>query len=250
MPLSFEIDNGIGNRAALGLIVLQADETIEAEFRTFIGQDGVALYHSRIPSAPDVTAETLARMEAEIPAATRLLPDAVRFDAIGYACTSGATIIGSANVAQAIRTVKPGAATTDPLTAAKAAFRALNVTQMGFVTPYVATVSQAMRDSLEADGLSIKAFASFEQSDEHTVACIAPSSVLQAICDIGSMPDCEAVFVSCTNLRTAKILATAEARLKKPVVSSNQALAWHMLRLAGVSDPVLGIGKLFENSFR
>lgn len=250
MPLSFETDNGIGSRAALGLIVLQADETIEDEFRTFAGQDGAALYHSRIPSAPDVTAETLARMEAEIPAATRLLPDAVRFDAIGYACTSGATIIGPANVAQAIRTVKPGAATTDPLTAAKSAFRALDVTRIGFVTPYVAAVSQAMRDNLEADGLSIKTFGSFEQSDEHTVARIAPASVLQAICDIGSAADCQAIFVSCTNLRTAEILATAEARLGKPVVSSNQALAWHMLRLAGVNDNLLGLGQLFEHSLQ
>jgi len=204
MPLTFETDNGIGGRAALGLIVLQADETIEAEFGTFARQAGVALYHSRIPSAPDVTPETLARMEAEIPAATHLLPDAVRFDAIGYACTSGATIIGPANVAQAIHTVKPGVATTDPLTAAKSTFLTLGVTRIGFVTPYVPAVSQAMRDSLEADGLCIKAFGSFEQSDEHTVARIAPSSVLQAICDIGSAAGCEAIFVSCTNLRTSE----------------------------------------------
>lgn len=248
MSLPFETDNGIGGRAALGLIVLQADETIETEFRTFVGRDGVALYHSRIPSAPDVTPETLARMEAEIPAATRLLPDAVRFDTIGYACTSGATIIGPANVARAIHTVKPGVKTTDPLTAAKAAFRALGVTQIGFVTPYVAPVSQAMRDSLEADGLSIEAFGSFEQSDEHTVARIEASSVLEAICDIGSTADCKAVFVSCTNLRTAEILATAEAHLQKPVVSSNQALAWHMLRLSGVNDHELNFGRLFEHS--
>jgi maleate cis-trans isomerase len=31
-----------------------------------------------------------------------------------------------------------------------------------------------------------------------------------------------------------------------PVTSSNHAMAWHCLRLAGVSDPVPAAGKLFE----
>ena len=106
MRLSFDTDQGSGRRATLGLIVLQADETIEPEFRMLTDFEGVALYHSRIPSDPDVTPETLARMEAEIPAATRLLPSGVDFDVVGYACTSGATIIGAGNVARAIRSVK------------------------------------------------------------------------------------------------------------------------------------------------
>ena len=33
MKLAFDSDQGFGRRAALGLIVLQADETIEPEFR-------------------------------------------------------------------------------------------------------------------------------------------------------------------------------------------------------------------------
>lgn len=245
MRLSFEIDEGSGTRAALGLIVLQVDETIEGEFRRYLDIDGVALYHSRVPSAPDVTPETLARMEAEIPAAVALLPPSIDFDVIGYACTSGATIIGEAAVADAVRSVRPDVAVTNPLTAVKQACRALGVRKLGFVTPYVADVSAAMRAALEDDGLAITGFGSFERSEERVVARIAPQSSLQAILDVGQSQDCDAVFVSCTNLRVASVLAEAERRLAKPVISSNQALAWHMLRLAGVSDDRPGSGKLF-----
>ncbi len=117
MAIPFQTDNGIGTRAALGLIVLEADETIEAEFKHYINLEGVSLYHSRVPSGAEVTPETLARMEAEIPRAVSLLPSAVAFDVIGYACTSGATIIGEDNVARVIDDVRPGVIVSNPISA-------------------------------------------------------------------------------------------------------------------------------------
>ncbi len=246
MKLAFDSDQGFGRRAALGLIVLQADETIEPEFRSLVDLEGVVLYHSRVPSGAEVTPESLAAMQAEIPAAVRLLPPTARFDVIGYACTSGATIIGEAAVAAAIRSVRPGVSTSDPLTATKAACRALGVRRLGFVTPYVAEVSAAMRRNLEEAGLEIAAFGSFEESEEAVVARIAPASVLDAIFRVGAGADCEAVFASCTNLRATGVIAEAEARLGKPVVTSNQVLAWHMLRLAGLSEGRPAGGSLFR----
>jgi maleate isomerase len=34
--------------------------------------------------------------------------------------------------------------------------------------------------------------------------------------------------------------------LDKPVTASNHALAWHLLRLAGIGDAVDGFGRLFK----
>ncbi len=246
MKLEFDSDEGFGQRATLGLIVLQADETVEPEFRGLVDLEGVVLYHSRVPSGAEVTPETLAAMQAEIPDAVRLLPPTAEFDVIGYACTSGATIIGAAVVEAAIRSVRPGVATSDPLTATKAACSALDVQRLGFVTPYVAEVSAAMRRNLEEAGLEIAAFGSFEESEEAVVARIAPASVLDAIVRVGAAADCEAVFASCTNLRATGVIPEAEARLGKPVITSNQALAWHMLRLAGLPDGQPAGGSLFR----
>ena len=51
---------------------------------------------------------------------------------------------------------------------------------------------------------------------------------------------------SCTSLRVAEIVEEVEAAIGKPVSSSNHAMAWHALRLAGVNDAVQGWGRLFR----
>ncbi len=233
-----------GERAkAVGLIVLQADETIENELRPVF--DEAPLYHSRIPSAPQVNAATLARMEAEIPKASALLPPAANFAAIGYACTSGAAVIGGKRISAAVQSVHPQATVTHPLCAAVAAFAALGAHRLALISPYIAAVSDAVCDHFAAHGLLLVARASFEREDEAAVARISEASVLDAISRIGTSCAIDAVFVSCTNLRSFSIIEAAEARIGKPVLSSNQVLAWHLLRLAGYHHRKSGLGTLF-----
>jgi maleate isomerase len=247
MKLPFTTDDGAASKAAIGLIVLQSDESMEAELRSVFDQKGMALYHSRIPSAPEVTAETLKQMEQELPRAASLLPTAKALDVVGYGCTSGATMIGADKVAAAINAAHPGARTTDPITAVMAACKHLGVKKLGFVTPYVAEVSEAMRSLLEANGLTVATFGSFEQIEESVVARISTSSVLEAVCQVGESAEVDAVFTSCTNLRSFDIIEDAESTLGKPVISSNQALAWHMLTLAGLPTKGQGPGRLFND---
>ena len=83
LALDFETDAGFGERARIGLIVLETDHTLEAEVRS-LDVDGVAWYHSRIPMEPEVTPTTLTDMEARLPVAAGLLPSEFDFDAIGF----------------------------------------------------------------------------------------------------------------------------------------------------------------------
>ena len=159
-------------------------------------------------------------------------------------------MIGSEKVAEAIRTVCPGAHVTDPLAAIIAACRSLDVRRLGFVTPYIPEVSARMRQKLEAAGFEIKGFGSFEEGDDRVVARITEASILQAIEDVAATAPCDAVFVSCTNLRCLRVIPEAEAKIGVPVISSNTALAWHMLRMAGVSDSSDQFGQLFRQDQR
>lgn len=245
MKLPFLIDQGIGKRAALGLVVLPADETLETEMRSFLPEADVALYHSRIAMPPDVTTETLAGMADALPKAVAMLPEC-RLNVIGYGCTSGATVIGPDNVRNRVRDVHPESEVTEPISATITACRALGVRRLGFVTPYVESVSAAMRALLVKNGLEITAFASFEEGDDRVVARIAPESILAAIEGVAGQADCDAVFVSCTNLRVAGVAAEAERRIGRPVISSNMALAWHMRALAGLPTGVVPGLKLFS----
>jgi len=63
---------------------------------------------------------------------------------------------------------------------------------------------------------------------------------------VGQSDAVDGVFISCTSLRAAGIIEQAETALGKPVTASNHALAWHLLRLAGIKDEVEGFGRLFE----
>lgn len=243
--LPYATDAGWSERAALGLIVLQVDETIEQEFPALVDGAGARVYHARIPSGDDLTAETIARMAHDLPAAVRLLPPAVDFAAVGYACTSGAAVLGEDRVAALIGEARPGVPVTTPLTALRAACAALGVRRLGLLSPYIAEVSDALRRRLEDAGIAVAAFASFDQREERVVARIAPASVLDAALAVGAEAESDAIFVSCTNLRVAGVVAEAEARLGKPLLFSNQVLAWHMLRLGGVDDPLPGRGALF-----
>ncbi|WP_164658432.1 aspartate/glutamate racemase family protein [Tropicibacter sp. Alg240-R139] len=248
MKLPFETDAGIGTRANLGVVVLETDETLEQEFARMTQEPGVALYHSRIPMVPDIRPETLKQMAADLPASASLFPSSLQFDVIGYGCTSASTVIGPDGVRDAIQSARPEAQVTDPLSAIIAGCKALGASRLGFVTPYLPEVSAQMRTKLEEAGNTISSFGSFEECDDRVVARITPSAILSAVDAVTHDADCDAVVISCTNLRCLDVIPQAEARAGVPVVSSNQALAWHMLRLGGVSDPRPEFGQLFTRT--
>jgi maleate isomerase len=246
MKLDFDTDDGIGTRETLGVIVLETDETLEPEFARMMDIDGVALYHSRIPMVSDISPETLSRMERDLPASARLLPPSLDFDVIGYGCTSASTVIGSENVARAVQSVFPNARVTDPLAAIIAAGQSLGAKRLGFITPYVPTVSLRMRQALEQAGYEVAGFGSFEEGDDRVVARITERAIIAAAERVAGDASCDTIVIACTNLRCLRIIPEIEARTGVAVISSNQALAWHMLRLSGITEPMPAFGRLFS----
>ena len=232
MQMSYRLSDPIGTQATLGLIALQTDETIEPELQRIFAAEDVALYVSRVPSAPDVTPETLATMADELPRAAGLLPPSLHFDAIGYGCTSGATIIGPDRVADLVRGASNVGGVTNPLSAVLAGLTALKARRVAMVTPYIESVTAPMREVLIASGFTVPATVSFDEAIEARVARIDPASIVAAALEVGKA-DVDAVFLSCTNLRTLGIIDEIEHALDKPVISSNQALAWHMAQISG-----------------
>jgi maleate isomerase len=88
---------------------------------------------------------------------------------------------------------------------------------------------------------------SFYEESDLVVGKIDQKSILEAAISVGQVADVDGVFISCTSLRAAGIIAAAENALKKPVTASNHALAWHLLRLAGITDTRNDAGQLFRS---
>lgn len=247
--LAASLDNGLGSRARIGLIVLRTDQTIEFEARQVFGHiDSVSLYHSRIYNDFEISVDTLLAMKPLIPEAARLLPQEWAFNAIGFACTSGAMVIGDDDLKSLIQTVHPEARISNPVHACIDAFAALEARRVAVVTPYSRSVNDAIAAGFEKRGLSIPIMVSFEEPNDDCVAKISGTCVGEAAQRAAAHPGVEAVFVSCTSIRAVGAIPDIENTIGKPVTSSNHALLWHLLRLSGIDDRIDGLGTLFGKS--
>jgi maleate isomerase len=73
-----------------------------------------------------------------------------------------------------------------------------------------------------------------------------PLSTAYSLLKRANTPGAEAVVMPNPNFRTIEVIAALERDLGKKVITGNQAIMWHSLRLAEVSEPRSGFGKLFE----
>jgi maleate isomerase len=102
-----------------------------------------------------------------------------------------------------------------------------------------------MRDYIEARGVSVPVMGSFNNANEDEVARITLASTKAAAIDLARSPHVDGILVSCTSPRTIDIIGEVEAETGKPMLASNPAQAWHLLRLGGVTDALPQWGRLF-----
>ena len=222
--------------APLGLIVLQSDETVEMEMRQVLYPDQ-PLFVSRIASSTEVSSDSLAAMADRITDVARLFPAGRPLAAVGYGCTSASAEIGPDAVASRICEGCDTSAVTEPVSALLAACTALQVRRIAFLSPYVPSVSAKLRAAITSGGVQIARFDSFDEPVEANVVRIDGPSLISATRAIADGGEIDAVFLSCTNLRTFSLLEGLEGELGLPVLSSNLVLAWDLLRRAGLPMP-------------
>jgi maleate isomerase len=242
--LSPEFDQGVGERASIGLLALATDRIGTLDTEAFIAAPGVAMFSTRIQSSPVATPESLAKLGDQLEQGARLLVPGSRLDVIGFSCTSGTVAVGVATVRAAIWRARPGIAVATPIEAGAKGLKALGARRISLLVPYLPRTADLVAGYFEAEGLVITRRATFDLGGDPEMNRLSPGVLAKAARAIDD-PSSDAVFISCTGLRTSPIVAALEKELGKPVVTSNQALAWDALRHAGVSDSIAGRGRLF-----
>lgn len=219
--------------ARLGLIVLSTDLTTERDAARIVPHDRAAVHVARVPFRNPTTPENLRRMGPLLTRAAELILPDEPLAAIYYACTSASVVIGDAAVAAAIHATRPGVPVVTPTLASLDAFAALGVRRIALVTPYLPETTAPMVAYFTRAGLDIVAARCLGLEDDRDMARVSARTIIDAVlaadCDAA-----QAVFLSCTALPTLGVIATLETRLGKPVVTSNQAGLWRMLRHAGL----------------
>jgi maleate isomerase len=227
----------------LGVIALATDLTSERDVARLVPPDRAFVHTARIAFENPSTPENLARMAPRLTETAALLVPGVHLTAIFYSCTAASVAIGEAAVAAAIEAARPGVPAVTPSGAAVAAFAALGVRRIALVTPYLAETTQPMAQYFAGQGLDVVTAHGLGLADDRDIARIDPASIVAAA-EAADTPEAEGLFLSCTALRAAEVVDAIEARLGKPVVTSNQAAIWRMTRHAGLALP--GPGRLFS----
>lgn len=238
-------DQSAHARAKLGFVVLASDHAAEDDLRA-ICPKGVGVHFTRTANSGAVTHAALGALGPELTRAAGTLLPGCRLDVIAYACTSGSMILGEKQVVRHLLDGKDEATyATSLIEAVSVALRAVGAKKIVVATPYTDIINTHERDHLANEGFDILDIQGLNLEHDNDIARVTPDFLVEMAVEI-DRPDADALFISCSGLRSVRIVEDLEQRLGKPVIVSNQALAWHALRLAGINDPIQGYGRLLS----
>ena len=235
-----------GWRGRIGLLVPSVNTVVEPEGCALL-PDGFSVFATRMRNSRS-DADDMAQMCAHVDRGVDELLSA-NVDVIAFACTAGSFFEGT-DGEETLRERLRGGSRIEAVTTAGAvagALRALDAQRVAMVTPYIPELNDLEVKFLEGWGFD--------------VVSQAGMGILTAF-DIGVVPLAEtyrfarehvdagadALFISCTNLRTMDVIQALEEDLGIPVVTSNQATYWQCLRALGHSAAIPGYGKVLELS--
>lgn len=233
-----------GWRARLGIMVPSVNTVMEPELNR-LAPDGVSIHASRLRAEGVFSSESLVAMAAHTEGAAEDLVRAV--DALAYGCTSGSFVGGPAWDAELRERIArvTGKPVTTTSTAVVRGLRALGLRTLAVATPYTREVNDRLAGFLEQEGFEVAEMKGLEVAVRGGQGVYHPSAAYRLAREV-DVPRADGILISCTNFRTVEIIEPLEADLGKPVVTSNQATLWDLLRLCGIGDRVPGGGALMR----
>ncbi len=234
----------------IGVIIPSSNTTVEREFSRVIKEPEITIHSSRI-TLREVTLKGLEEMEKETERAAMEL-STINPDIIAYACTTGSLFKGPNHHVEIkerierltkVRAVATAGAVIDAL-------KRLGVNKVLVVTPYIDELNVKEREFLESHGFKVVNIRGLGIVDNTVIGSLDPrtayEAALSAYNQFGS--DFDALFISCTNWRTFEVISAIERRINKPVVSSNSATLWSVLKELGIRVKLnYDLGMLFSD---
>ena len=134
--------------------------------------------------------------------------------------------------------------TTTTSTAVLDALKALGAKRMSLATPYSEELVKLQELFLEGSGVEVLHKTWIK---EKTVADseLSPDEVYRLAAE-ANVPESEAIYISCVNMHAIELIERLEEEFDKPVITSNQATMWRLLRLSHIRDEIKGYGRLFQ----
>jgi maleate cis-trans isomerase len=117
---------------------------------------------------------------------------------------------------------------------------------VALVSPYSEEVNASAKRYFEGQyGLSIVALEGFAAKDSYMIGKLGPENARDAFARI-DRPEIEAFLVPGGNFPTMASIAGWEREFRKPVVTTNQAALWAVMRRLGGEVGLSGLGRLLQ----
>jgi maleate isomerase len=222
-----------GSRGRIGLLVPSVNIVVEPEANLML-QEGVTAHAARVDLESSEELAGVSDLERNAESAIQqLLP--ARVDVIGFACTTAsfyAGVEGERRLRTRLEEVG-GVPVVTAIGAVVAAFASLGARRVAMATPYSTRVNALAEAFLKGSGIDVVSSAGLGIHDTADIGFVDEETVFGVAME-AARADADALFLSCTNLPTISLIPALEAETSLPVVSSNQALMWAMLRQIGV----------------
>lgn len=237
-----QFDQGRHWRAKLGFIVLSNEETVEDDvFR--LAPPGVGVHISRVQSADEMTADTIALMRNNLRYSASLLLPGIPLDVVCFTCSGGTMAMGEDVACAAMKEACPDAQATTVIGASIRALKHIGAARISVLAPYPPFLNEATKAHLQANGFDLMAYHSLCYETNAQITNTAPEFIYERAVEIFRSGS-DALFICCGALRSLEVIDRLEQRLNVPVIASNQAMMWDCLTICGITDSISGYGRL------
>ena len=231
----------------IGLVALSTDFSIERDFNSIFLNLPIDLFVNRLPFYNPLTDKNLVKMTEKLTEVTENILPNQTLDAVAYGCTSGTIVAGIDQIINKIQSAKPNCKVITPITSAVKALKHLSLKKISVFTPYPRAINEKVISYFKNEKFDIKSFASFNLESDLDIGKIDPNYLFEILAKMDT-GDSEALFISCTALPALEIIQELENKIKKTVLSSNQALIWDSIRSVGYNSSIEGYGKLLRKN--
>jgi len=231
----------------VGLVALSTDFSIEKDFNSILLNLPIDLFVNRLPFYNPLTDKNLIKMTEKLTEVTENILPNQTLDTVAYGCTSGTIVAGIDKIINKIQLAKPNCKVTTPITSAVNALKHLNLKKISVFTPYPQPINEKVINYFIKEGFDVRSFASFNLDSDLEIGKIDPKYLLEVLTEMNT-DNAEALFISCTALPALGIIQELENKIKKIVLSSNQALIWNSIRSVGYTTSIEGYGELLKKN--
>jgi maleate isomerase len=228
-----------------GVLIPSTNTTVEIEYSRLLPAD-LQVHVGRLGKAGNTP--FLPSLDADVAYQAHLLGTA-KVEVVALAQTS-ASLFADDYDQVAIQRMQEGAG-VPALTSAVAigeAVRALGARRIALVSPYSGEVIERAKRYYETrHGLEVLALEGFGATDAYAIGKLGAENARDAFARI-DRPEIEILVVPGGNFPTMAHIADWEKQFAKPVITTNQAALWAMLRVMRIGDPMPGLGRLLAQA--